>query len=319
VHRISGRWRLGLALALLTTVCWGVLPIALKLMLGAMDIYTITWYRFLIASIVLGAILAGLGRLPLGAPSVANRWLLLIALLGLVGNYLLYLLALDYTTPGITQVVGQLAPACLLLGGLIVFRERFSPPQWLGFAVLIAGILLFFNRRLEEFDAQGSRLTAGVLLVVLASIVWTGYALAQKQLLRSMSSQQILWLLYVAATLLLLPVAAPATLRDLTGPQLGLLLFCSANTLIAYGALAEALEHWEVSRVSAVLALAPLFTLSGMWLIERVYPDLLEPEGLNAVSILGALVVVSGSALCALATRESKRAGEPRPPEPPGV
>jgi hypothetical protein len=56
-----------------------------------------------------------------------------------------------------------------------------------------------------------------------------------------------------------------------------------------------------------------------MWLIERVSPDLLEPEGLNAVSILGALVVVSGSALCALATRESKRAEEPRPPEPPGV
>jgi drug/metabolite transporter (DMT)-like permease len=98
-----------------------------------------------------------------------------------------------------------------------------------------------------------------------------------------------------------------------------MLVFCCANTLIGYGAFAEALEHWEMSRVSAVLALAPLTTLSGMWLIERIAPHLLEPEGLNPTSIVGALLVVSGSALCALGTQESKQLEEVRPPEPPCV
>lgn len=313
MHRITGHWRLGLALALVTAICWGVLPIALKLMLEAMDVYTITWYRFLVASFVLGFILAGLRRLPridrLGRES---RWLLPVALLGLVGNYIFYLLALDHTTPGITQVVSQLAPACLLLGGLLIFREPFAPRQWLGFAILIGGMLLFFNHRFAEFGARGGRLGIGVLLVVLASVVWSAYALAQKQLLRSMSSQQVLWLLYVGAAILLLPAATPGSLRDLSIPQLWLLLFCSANTLIAYGALAEALEHWEVSRVSAVLALAPLFTLAGMYLIERIAPGLLEPERLNALSMVGALLVVAGSALCALGAQQSK--GRPEPP-----
>jgi len=37
MHSTSGRWRLGLALALTTAVCWGLLPIALKVTLTGMD------------------------------------------------------------------------------------------------------------------------------------------------------------------------------------------------------------------------------------------------------------------------------------------
>ena len=45
---------------------------------------------------------------------------------GLTGNYVLYLVALSHTTPSVAQIVIQLALVFLLLGGLIVFRERFS-------------------------------------------------------------------------------------------------------------------------------------------------------------------------------------------------
>ena len=33
LHASSGRWRLGLALALITALCWATLPVALKLTL----------------------------------------------------------------------------------------------------------------------------------------------------------------------------------------------------------------------------------------------------------------------------------------------
>jgi drug/metabolite transporter (DMT)-like permease len=46
MHSSSGRWKLGLALALTTALCWGLLPIALKIVLAGMDAWTITWYRF---------------------------------------------------------------------------------------------------------------------------------------------------------------------------------------------------------------------------------------------------------------------------------
>lgn len=301
VHQVTGRWQLGLVLALVTAICWGVLPVALKVTLTGMDPYTITWYRFAVAVVVLGAILAATRRLPALGSLDGHGWgLLAVALLGLVGNYVLYLLALDQTSPTVTQTVIQISPICLLLGGLVFFKERFSARQWLGFAILIPGLALFFNKRLPELADFGQGLGLGVLLLVVASIVWTAYALAQKQLLKALNSQQILWVLYIGAVVLLLPASAPRTVSALDPLQGWLLAFCCANTLVAYGAFAEALEHWEVSRVSAVLSLAPLFTLATMWLVAAFAPGLLKPESLNALSIGGALLVVAGSALCAL-------------------
>jgi drug/metabolite transporter (DMT)-like permease len=110
-------------------------------------------------------------------------------------------------------------------------------------------------------------------------------------------------MLYVGASIALLPAATPAAIFDLDGLQLGMLAFCCANTLIAYGAFGEALHYWDVSRVSAVLSTAPLVTIGSMWLIERAGLSLVAPEGLNALSIVGALAVVAGSMTSALAAR----------------
>lgn len=303
----SGRWQLGFTMSLTTAVLWGFLPIALKVVLTGMDAYTITWWRFAISMLGLGAFLAWRGQLPRLRDAGRGAWMVLgIALVTLLANYVLYLIALDHTTPSVAQVVIQLAPLLLLLGGVFVFRERFAPRQWLGFVVLGMGLLLFFNRRLPELARPTEGLGLGVALMVVAAIAWAIYGLAQKRLLTAFTSRQVLWMLYVGATIALLPVAAPMAVLGLDGLQLSMLAFCCANTLIAYGAFGEALHYWDVSRVSAVLATAPLFTMASMWLIDRLGWDLLPPEGLNALSIVGALAVVAGSMTCALAARPGR-------------
>jgi drug/metabolite transporter (DMT)-like permease len=303
----GGNWRVGFALALTTALFWGLLPIALKLLLAGMDPLTITWYRFAVASLALGTFLTTRHRLPVPLSLDRGGWLSLgICILGLTGNFVLYVLGLSLASPTVTQVVAQLSPLFLLLGGLCVYRERFSALQWTGFMVLVGGLVLFFNRRLPELAHVSGGVGLGVLLLVIAAILWAAYALAQKHLLRSLTSEQVLFLLYCAAVALLLPPAKFATILGLTIAQLGLLAFCSANTLIAYGAFAEALGHWEVSRVSAVLSTAPLFTLVGMRLVERFAPTSMTREELNVLSIIGALAVVAGSGLCALGSQRAE-------------
>jgi len=53
MHQSSGRWQLGLILSLTTSLLWGMLPIALKGLLQDMDAMTITWYRFLVAAVIM--------------------------------------------------------------------------------------------------------------------------------------------------------------------------------------------------------------------------------------------------------------------------
>jgi drug/metabolite transporter (DMT)-like permease len=303
----TGRWQLGFTMSLTTAVLWGFLPIALKVALTGMDVCTITWWRFAVSMLGLGIFLAWRGELPRLRGTGRSAWTILgIALVALLANYLLYLIALDHTTPSVAQVVIQLAPLLLLLGGVFVFRERFAPRQWLGFFVLGMGMLLFFNRRLPELARPTVGLGLGVALMIVAAIAWAIYGLAQKRLLTVFTSRQVLWMLYVGATIALLPAAAPITMLNLDGLQLSMLAFCCANTLIAYGAFGEALHYWDLSRVSAVLTTAPLFTMASMWLVDRLGWDLLAPEGLNAWSIVGALAVVGGSMTCALAGRTAR-------------
>ncbi len=296
--------RLGFTLSLTTAALWGLLPIALKVVLEGMDAYTIVWWRFAVAMAGLGAFLAWRGQLPRLAGSGRFAFALLaVATLALIGNYVLYAVALDHVTPSVTQVVIQLAPLMLLLGGVLVFHEPFRRAQWAGFAALVAGLLLFFNERLPELAHPSEGLGLGVALTVAAAVSWAAYGLTQKKLHEHFSAQQVLWIIYVGAVVLMLPVSAPAKIFELDGLQLGMLAFCCVNTLAAYGSFGEALYHWDLSRVSAVLATAPLFTIAAMWAVERSGLALVPAEGLNALSIIGALLVVTGSMTCALVPR----------------
>lgn len=300
----TANWRLGFTMALTTAVLWGMLPIALKVVLAGMDAWTISWWRLAASMLGLGAFLAWHGQLPrLRDAGRVGLSLLGVALVTLVANYVLYLVALDHTTPSVAQVVIQLAPLLLLLGGVFVFHERFAARQWFGFVVLGGGLVLFFNHRLPELARPTEGLGLGVILMVAAAVSWAIYGLAQKQLLVHFTARQVLWMLYVGASVALLPAATPAAILDLDGLQLWMLAFCCANTLVAYGAFGEALHYWDLSRVSAVLSTAPLFTIGSMWLIERLGLGLLAPEGLNTLSIVGAMAVVAGSMSSALAAR----------------
>jgi drug/metabolite transporter (DMT)-like permease len=232
--------------------------------------------------------------------------LYVVALLGLVGNYVSYLVALELTTPTVAQVLIQLAPLFLLFGGLVVFRESFAPLQWLGFVVLITGLGVFFHDRLAEVFAIETRLGLGVAIMLFSAVSWAVYALAQKQLLTRLASEQVLLLVYLGAVPLLFLPAQPSQVAGLDGLQLGMLAFCCANTVVAYGCFAEALEHWEVSRVSAVVTLAPVFTVLGVHAAGWLWPAEAPAESLSGWNLLGAALVVGGSMTTALAARRAR-------------
>lgn len=301
LHQTSGRWRLGLALSLVTIFLWGILPIALAVTLQVLDVYTVTWFRFLMAFGLLALYLATRQQLPSWQKlRSASLGMLAIATLFLGVNYLFYVQGLAQTSPTNAQVLIQLAPVLMGLGALAVFKERYTLYQWGGVGVLTLGFALFFHERLKTvLTAQATYLLGNGILVI-AAIAWAIYALVQKQLLQKLSSFSIMLVIYGGCTLLFTPFATPQRLFTLSPLHLGMLLFCGLNTLIAYGAFAEALEHWEASRVSAVLALTPLVTLASVWIASQVTPTLLAPENLTVLGVFGAIFVVIGSMAIAL-------------------
>ena len=280
---------------------WGMLPIALKELLAGMDAITIVWYRFFVAGVVLFTWLAIQRKLPQVSRQAAQiKWFLLFAATGLCINYFLFSYSLNFVNGETSEAVIQLTTLFLILGGVFVYKEPFFAVQKVGTALIIGGLLLFFNNRLTGLLSLENRETIGVIIVIFGAIAWTVYALLQKQLLNSFSSVQILFLIYAFSMLVLLPFISPLSLFELTLVQILMLLFCCLNTLVAYGCFAEALNCWDASKVSAVLALAPLFTIGSLKLVVFFQPDYAFSDRLSMLSLLGAFLLVVGSALTAL-------------------
>jgi len=301
MHTTTGRWRLGLGLSLLTALVWGLLPLGLKGVLTGMDPITVTWYRFIVAAMLIAPYLTYHKALPNLKKLRGNVLLLaIICIVSLCLNYNFFVIGLNTIPASSAQVMIQFAPMLLLVGGLFIFKEKFSLLQWLGFFIFVGGIILFFNQRLLELVTTLSDYTIGVAWIVVAAITWAAYALTQKQLLVELGSAGIMLLIYVVGTVLMLPFSEPLQVFSLNQIEIWSLLFCCLNTLIGYGAFAEALNHWEASRVSAVLATTPLFSIIFINIADQLAPGFLPPDPLNLWSIVGAVLVVIGSIITAL-------------------
>ncbi|MDR0805382.1 MAG: DMT family transporter [Enterobacteriaceae bacterium] len=305
MSQVKQSMALGIIFALITAVLWGAVPIAMKQVLPVMTPYTLVWYRFIISAIGLGIVLAVQGKLPRLRLFRRPRWfvILMIAALGLAANFIFFSSALQYLSPTASQVIGQLSPVGMLFASVIILKETMRITQIIGGILLILGLALFFNTNLVEIFTRLTDYTLGVLLGVLASLVWICYGVAQKVLQRRLSASQILFLLYVLSTLFVSPMAVPREVFNLNAWQLACLIFCGLNTLVAYGALGEAMARWQVAQVSALITLTPLFTLLFSDLLALIWPDYFSMTMLNILGYSGAFIVVIGAMISAAGHR----------------
>ena len=290
---------LGFLFALITAMAWGSLPVALKQVLSSMSVQTIVWYRFITASLVLFILLGYKNKLPQIAKLGYYGWLVVVGVIGLAGNFFLFNSSLNYIEPSVAQIFIHVSSFGMLICGIFVFKEKLGMHQKIGLVLLLIGLGLFFNDRLDIFTGLNAYST-GVLISISASLVWVVYGMAQKLMLRKFSSQQILLMIYLGCALVFTPFAEFSQVENLTPFALGCFIYCCLNTLFGYGAYAEALNRWDVSKVSVVITLVPLFTILFAHIAHYIDPtDFTAPE-LNTISYIGAFIVVCGAILSAI-------------------
>jgi drug/metabolite transporter (DMT)-like permease len=304
LHTSSGNWQLGLGLSIVTVLLWGLIPLALGVVLQSIDIATVNAFRFLSSFILLGGYLASRQQLPtVKQLQATSPVLMLVAIGGLTCNYLFFTKGLLATSPSHAEVLIQLAHLFFGFGGLLIFKETYSRKQLVGLGILILGLVGFFNQQLAVVAAT-EKYWAGSAMLAFAAFTWAIYALAQKQMLQNLSSGQIMWIIYGCCGVIFGVFSHPASVLSMSTLQWGMLIFAGLNTFVAYGAFAESLAHWPASRVSAVLALAPIVTLVAMAILAPWLS--LHAEKITPLGVAGAISVVVGSISISL-NDQSKR------------
>ncbi|PHZ86410.1 DMT family transporter [Paremcibacter congregatus] len=283
----------GLILILISVLFWGILPLALKFSLQKLDGVTITWFRFLVALGVCAVIQYFNGALAQFRTLTRRDWTLLTAAaLFLIIDYVGYISSLNYISPSASIVFTQVTPFFLTIGGVIVFKERMSALQVLCFVLLFAGLVLFFHDSLISALTTEAMLWQGVFLTVGAALFWTFYAMLQKKLSQKLSPSNILLFTYGLAIVVLFPASDTSGFAALTPLDWSLLTFCAFNTIIAYGAFAEALHYWDASQVGSVLATTPLFTIAATFTASLIWPGLYTADQVSLGGWIGIALVI---------------------------
>ena len=289
-------------LCLAAIIAWGSLPLALKICLREVDPITVTLVRFVVAGCItivwqrrqIATALAGMS---------AHLRLLVIGGIALTANHLLYVWGLRFSTAANAQLFIQLAPLLFGLVAVVLFKESFSRQRGVGVLLLMAGLGLYFFENLKNLAANVQDYLLGCLLLVLAAVTWVVYACCQRVLNPKLGPAFVTAFVYLLATVSLAPLSDLSSLQKLDFVGVLALLYCGINTLVAYGAFALAIECWDSSRVSATLSMVPICTMLMVEVFSRLTPSYVAAEEGSILAMVGASLVVLGSAVAALGTQ----------------
>ena len=241
-----------------------------------------------------------LGRLTVGSVClsvvmlIGRRWVpmnrrdwSLVALIGVLwfGVYNVALNAGEqHVDAGTAAMLIQLAPIMIGVLAGVLLGEGFPRMLVIGGLVAFAGTVI-----IGVASGTGHADLGGVLLVLLAAVVYATAVVAQKVVLRRIPGLQVTWLACLIGTVACLPFT-PALIADLaaasTGTTVGMIYLGVVPLAAAFLTWAYALARSDAGRLGATTYAVPPIAIALGWIFLGEVPALLAVVG-GVISLIG--------------------------------
>jgi drug/metabolite transporter (DMT)-like permease len=302
----STRAHLGLVVAI---ILWGSSFIALKVVVNDMPAMIVVFLRMLVASVTF-LVLWVWFRPKISYQAGDWKYFLGMAIFEPCLYFLFEAKALQYTSAGQAGMVTALLPLMVAVAAFLLFKERNTIKQWLGFMVALAGVLWMSLSTVDSDQAPNALL--GNFLEFMAMVTAVGYTLFVKHLVTRYNPFVVTAVQSFAGAIFFFPLAMmsdwPAQISFSSIANivyLGLVI-----TLGAYGLYNFALQHLKTSTAAIYINFLPVTTL--------IFSMMLLNEQLVMQQWLAIGVIFVGVWL----SREPKHSGKKDAPEdgiPPAV
>ena len=273
--------------ALVTVVLWASAFIGIRGAGPHYDPGALALLRMAVGTVVLTILAVRHGiRLP------ERRHWRLIAVWG-VGWFCVYNLALNAAErtldAGTAAMVVNLAPLMVVVFSGLFLREGFPKPLVIGAPIAFLGVVLI---GMNSSTGEGPDIT-GLLLALLAAVMYAGCTLLQKRLLTAGTDATTLtWLGAAAGTIALLPWTGSLIGALQTAPldaTLWVVYLGIFPTAIAFTTWAYVLQRSTAGQTSATTSVVPAIAILMSWAILGEVPTPLMFLG-GALCLLGVLV-----------------------------
>jgi drug/metabolite transporter (DMT)-like permease len=277
----STTWRVMLA-ASVTVVAWASAFVVIRYAGPVYSPGALSLGRLLVGSAALSLMLIGRRWV---APSRREWGLVVLIGVAWFGVYNVALNAGERTVDaGTAAMLIQLAPILIgVLAGLLL-GEGFPKMLVIGGLVAFAGTLM-----IGVATSTGQADLVGVLLILLAAVVYAVATVAQKVVLRRIPGAQVTWLSCTIGMVACLPFAGTLVAEARTAPAaatLGVVYLGLVPTALAFSTWAYALTRTNAGKLGATTYVVPPVTIVLGWLFLSEVPELLAVVG-GLVSLVG--------------------------------
>ncbi|MCM0613064.1 EamA family transporter [Marinobacter sediminum] len=204
-----------------------------------------------------------------------------------------YLLAVDLTGAGIATLIALCLPPVLV--AILAAPLLGEKPGLLTVIALVAAIAGTAMLVLSDMDTSGSLRLAGLLMALLAAVVYTGFTLTSRYSSAGPPVFTTAFICFFTAALILFPVVALsggfAGLDTLGIKQWLMVVYIGVvPTCIGYLSFFSGMRTTPATLSSIIVTLEPLFVALLAWVFLG---EILGPTGITGALILTAAVIVA--------------------------
>jgi drug/metabolite transporter (DMT)-like permease len=295
--------RRALVAALVTVVVWASAFVGIRDLVGVFSPGSIALGRLSVGVLALGLVVWRTGWRPVG-----RRDLTLIVASG-VAWFAIYNVALNeaarHVDAGTAAMLTNLGPIFIALFAAVFLGETLPPRLLAGIAIAFGGALVIgFATSSASGGTEASLL--GIVLCVLAALLYGMGVTFQKPALRNVSPLQVTWLACLTGWLICL-VFTPTLLSevqtaDVTG--IGWLVYLGLfPTSLGFLTWTYALSRTAAGRLGATTYLVPPLAISISWVLLGEIPP--------ALAILGGAACIAGVIVARSSPRRARSVPEP--------
>lgn len=270
-----------------TLLLWASAFVAIRHLAGTFTPGSLSLGRLVVGSVCLGAV--ALGR---GLPRPTRGQWVSIVTIGVLwfGIYNVALNAGEESVDAGTAVMLiQVSPVLVALLAAIFLNERFTLYLSLGLALAFAGVALIAT---ASGDSNGDRSVLGVVLCLVAAVVYSISLVLQKPLVARMPAIHVTWLACTVGAVVCLPFVGQLVddTRSASATDVWWVAYLGVfPTAIAFTTFAYALRTMTASSLGVTTYLVPPITIVMGWLFLNETPPAMAYVG-GALALVGVAV-----------------------------
>ena len=282
-ERVKGTVMLSTAM-----LVWGLNFVLTKIALVGFDPFALMLLRHALSTLTFMSILFFRGINVFELTRKHWKKILPLGILGIVGNQLLFLWGMNYTTPSHSALMFTIMPIFSSIFAMFILAERITFFRWVGITMAFLGAIWLATDGKLDLSSEyllGDLITMGAVIAFALFLVLAKTVLHEVGVIRTLGVAYILSIPFI--TVICLPAALEQNWLNIsTESWLGALYLIFFGTVIAYLCHQYALKRLPASLVAAFAYSQPI--------LAAIFSVIILGETLPATFFISALLIISG-------------------------